>query len=123
MRRRLRHEFGPLPAQNRRLANEAGFTMVELIGVMAILLIILTAVTTLFVSGSRAQVDLNERFQAQTEARVATDRIRHEKWLACQVPWAWGFFTRSITSATTSSSAPAWAPGTMAPTATIRCST
>jgi len=62
----------------RRLADDAGFTLVELIGVMAILIIILTAVTTLFVSGSRAQVDLNERFQAQTEARVATDRIRHE---------------------------------------------
>ena len=45
---------------------------------MTILIIILTAVTTLFVSGSRAQVDLNERFQAQTEARVATDRIRQE---------------------------------------------
>ena len=52
--------------------------MIELIGVMAILLVILTAVTTLFVSGSRAQVDLNERFHAQTEARIATDRIRHE---------------------------------------------
>ncbi len=59
-------------------SREAGFTLVELIGVMAILIIVLTAVTTLFVSGSRAQVDLNERFHAQTEARVATDRIRHE---------------------------------------------
>ena len=59
-------------------SGEAGFTLVELIGVMVILIIILTAVTALFVSGSRAQVDLNERFQAQTEARIATDRIRHE---------------------------------------------
>lgn len=67
-----------LAPPRRRLADDAGFTLVELIGVMVILIIILTAVTTLFVSGSRAQVDLNERFQAQTEARVATDRIRHE---------------------------------------------
>jgi type II secretory pathway pseudopilin PulG len=61
-----------------QLRSTEGFTLIELIGVMIILIIILTAVTTLFVSGSRAQVDLNERFQAQTEARVAVDRIRHE---------------------------------------------
>lgn len=70
--------FRSRPAHGQPRTHEAGFTLIELIGVMAILLIILTAVTTLFVSGSRAQVDLNERFHAQTEARVATDRIRHE---------------------------------------------
>jgi type II secretory pathway pseudopilin PulG len=52
--------------------------VVELIGVMVILIIILTAVTTLFVSGSRAQVDLNERFQAQTETRIAAGKIRND---------------------------------------------
>lgn len=67
----------PSPLRSRMRSAE-GFTIVELLAVMIILLIILTAVTTLFVSGSRAQVDLNERFQAQTEARVAADRIRHE---------------------------------------------
>ena len=62
----------------RESPRDAGFTIIELIGVMVMLIIILTAVTALFVSGSRAQVDLNERFAAQTEARVATDKIRGE---------------------------------------------
>lgn len=52
-----------------------------------------------------------------------TVRMRHEKWLACQVPSASPFFTRSITSATISSAAPGCAPGMTAPSATIRCST
>ena len=45
---------------------------------MVILLVVLTAITSLFISGSRSEVELNRRFQAQTEARVATDRIRQE---------------------------------------------
>ena len=56
----------------------AGFTLVELVGVMVILVVILTAVTALFISGSQAEVDLNRRFQAQQEARLATDRMRQE---------------------------------------------
>lgn len=62
-----------------RLArSQAGFSLVELMGVMVILLVILTAITTLFISGSRSEVELNRRFQAQTEARLATDKIRQE---------------------------------------------
>ncbi len=63
---------------------------------MVILMIVLTAVTALFVSGSRAQVDLNERFTAQTEARVATDKIRQE------VHCASGVTTASASSVTIS---------------------
>ncbi len=61
-----------------RHGGEPGFTLVELVGVMLILVVILTAVTALFISGSRAEVDLNRRFQAQQEARLATDRMRQE---------------------------------------------
>ena len=62
-----------------RLARrQAGFTLPELITVMAILGIILTGLTTVFVSGSRAEFDLNRRFQAQQEARLAVDKMRRE---------------------------------------------
>lgn len=62
----------------RRLRSQAGYSIVELLGVMSILVVVLTAVTTLFVQGSRAEIDLNKRFQAQQEARVAVDRMRRE---------------------------------------------
>ena len=45
---------------------------------MGILLTVLTAITTLFVSGSQAELDANRRFQAQQEARLATDRLRRD---------------------------------------------
>lgn len=67
-----------LHARRGRSGSSAGFTLIELIGVMLILVVILTAVTALFISGSRAEIDLNRRFQAQTEARTATDRMRQE---------------------------------------------
>jgi prepilin-type N-terminal cleavage/methylation domain-containing protein len=62
-----------------RLARDrAGFTLIELITVMAILLIILVGITTTLASGYRAQVDLNRRYQAQQEARLAADKMRRE---------------------------------------------
>ena len=45
--------------------------------------------------------------------------MRQEKWLACQVPSASLFFTRSITSATISKATPGWVAGNTAPTATM----
>lgn len=45
---------------------------------LAILGTILGAITTLFVSGSRAQVEMNERFEAQNTARLALDRLRRD---------------------------------------------
>jgi prepilin-type N-terminal cleavage/methylation domain-containing protein len=57
---------------------ESGYTMVELLAVLAIFLTVVTALTTLFVSGSRAELDANNRFQAQQNARLALDRLRRE---------------------------------------------
>jgi hypothetical protein len=39
---------------------------------------VVTSLTTLFVSGSKAEVDMNRRFEAQEQARVAIDRLRRE---------------------------------------------
>lgn len=55
-----------------------GYTLIELLGVLAIFLTIVTALTTLFISGSKAELDANNRFQAQQNARLALDRLRRE---------------------------------------------
>jgi prepilin-type N-terminal cleavage/methylation domain-containing protein len=62
----------------RLLANERGYTMIELLQVTVILGVILAAITTLFVRASIAEVDMNRRFQAQQEARLAVDKMRRE---------------------------------------------
>ena len=61
-----------------RLSDESGFTLVEMLVVLAILGIVLAALTTLFVSATRTAADQNMRFQAQQEARLALDSLRRE---------------------------------------------
>jgi type II secretory pathway pseudopilin PulG len=65
-------------AAGRRLAAEGGYSLSELIIVLAILLTILAALTQLFVSASTAQVDMTRRFEAQQEMRLALDKLRRE---------------------------------------------
>jgi len=61
-----------------KLRAEQGYSLVELITVMAIMGVVMTGVTALLVSGSNAEVDMNGRFQAQQSARVAFDKIRRD---------------------------------------------
>jgi prepilin-type N-terminal cleavage/methylation domain-containing protein len=61
-----------------RLRGQGGYSLVELIAVMAIFLSIVAALTTLFASGAKAEMDLNRRFEAQQNARLAMDRLRRE---------------------------------------------
>jgi prepilin-type N-terminal cleavage/methylation domain-containing protein len=58
--------------------DERGYTLVELITVLALLTIATTALTTVFLGGTRAEVDLNNRFQAQNDAVMALDRLRRD---------------------------------------------
>ena len=60
------------------LADESGFTLPELLTSMAILLTIMAGFTTLLVSTSRAELDMNNRFAARTEAQLALTRLRRE---------------------------------------------
>jgi prepilin-type N-terminal cleavage/methylation domain-containing protein len=69
---------GALHRLRRRVASERGYTLVELLQVTVILGVVLAALTTLFVRASIAEVDMNRRFQAQQEARLAVDRMRRE---------------------------------------------
>jgi type II secretory pathway pseudopilin PulG len=56
-----------------------------MIVVMAILGIVMSSLTGVFVSGSNAELDLNRRFQAQQQARLALDQIRGDIHCASQV--------------------------------------
>ena len=62
----------------RRLRDQSGYSLIELIVVLAIFLTIVTALTSLFASGSKAELDANKRFQAQQNARLALDKLRRE---------------------------------------------
>jgi prepilin-type N-terminal cleavage/methylation domain-containing protein len=64
----------------RRLSSSAedGFTLVEMLVVMAVLLAILAPLTASYVSASVAQVDQTRRFDAQENARMALDRMRKD---------------------------------------------
>jgi prepilin-type N-terminal cleavage/methylation domain-containing protein len=61
-----------------RLAASDGYTLTEMIVVLTILLVVVSALAQLFVSASRAQADMNNRFQAQQTARLALDKLRRE---------------------------------------------
>jgi type II secretory pathway pseudopilin PulG len=67
----------------RRLSDERGFNLVELVTTMAIMLFVVTALVQLSTSGTQAENDLNKRFQAQEEARLGLDTFRREVHNAC----------------------------------------
>lgn len=62
----------------RRLAAEGGYTLIELLIVIAILGFIMAGIANLLVSGSRAQSDTSARVAAQGSARIALDRLEFE---------------------------------------------
>jgi prepilin-type N-terminal cleavage/methylation domain-containing protein len=61
-----------------RLRGQGGYSLIELVAVMAIFLMIVGGLTTLFTSGARAEIDMNRRFEAQQNARLAMDKLRRE---------------------------------------------
>jgi prepilin-type N-terminal cleavage/methylation domain-containing protein len=65
-------------AAGRRLASERGYSLSEMLVVLAIIGIVLGALTQLFVSASTAQVDMTRRFEAQQDMRLALDKLRRE---------------------------------------------
>ena len=47
---------------------EQGFSLIEMLTVMIIMSVVLTGLTTLFVQGSNAELDMNRRFEAQQDS-------------------------------------------------------
>jgi prepilin-type N-terminal cleavage/methylation domain-containing protein len=68
----------------RLLREEAGFNLVELLTAMGILAIVMSSLTVVLVSATKADIRMNQSFQAQTQARVALDRFRREGHAACR---------------------------------------
>jgi type II secretory pathway pseudopilin PulG len=62
----------------RRLRAEGGYALTELLTVLVILTIVLGGLTALFISATKAEIDMRERFDAQQEARLAVDALRRE---------------------------------------------
>jgi prepilin-type N-terminal cleavage/methylation domain-containing protein len=81
------------------IREEAGYTLVELLTVMAILGVILGAIVTLFTAGINADADQNRRYQAQQDAKVALDKMRREGHAACTIsaPATYNTWMSSVT--------------------------
>lgn len=65
--------------------SEGGYSLVELIIVMAILTIVLGAIVALFTAGINADADQSRRFQAQQDVRLGLDKLRRELHAGCTV--------------------------------------
>ena len=63
--------------------DERGFSLIELLTALSILLIVMGTMTTLMVSATRSEIDLTQRVRAQQETRLALERIRHDIHRAC----------------------------------------
>jgi prepilin-type N-terminal cleavage/methylation domain-containing protein len=61
-----------------RVASESGFTLVEMLISMILLLIIMASLTSVLVSASHTEIDTNLRFQAQELDRTGLDKVRRE---------------------------------------------
>jgi prepilin-type N-terminal cleavage/methylation domain-containing protein len=80
-----------------RLRGEGGYSLVEMLTVMVIMSIVFAGITTVFVSGSKAQADQDRRFQAQLSTRLALDKIRRDIHCASDVSPTSGFPRSSLT--------------------------
>jgi prepilin-type N-terminal cleavage/methylation domain-containing protein len=68
-----------------RLRSQRGYSMIELLMVMIIMTTVTTSLVAVFVTGSRASIELNDRFISQQTARTAADKIRREGHCASAV--------------------------------------
>jgi type II secretory pathway pseudopilin PulG len=80
----------------RRLREEGGYTLVETLTVLLIMGVVMGGLTTVFVTATNADTDMNNRFRAQQTARLALDKLRREVHCASAATPA-GSATSSIT--------------------------
>ncbi len=62
----------------RLLAAQGGYSLPELITVLTIMTVVLGSLTAVFVAGANGELDMNRRFEAQNNARIGLDKLRHE---------------------------------------------
>jgi prepilin-type N-terminal cleavage/methylation domain-containing protein len=66
------------PRLLRALREERGYSLIEMLIVLSITSVVMGALTVLFIQASNAELDTNNRFQAQQTARLALDKMRRE---------------------------------------------
>ena len=87
-----------LRSRLRRLwRDEGGFTLVELVTVLALMLITMTALSYAMIAAHKTEEDLNRRFASQVNARIALDKLRREIHCASAVTPAGSSATITIT--------------------------
>lgn len=69
-----------------RLAGEEGQTFIEMLTTMAMLSFVMAGVAALFVAGLHTQTDMDQRFQAQQNARLALSVMRSDIRNSCMAP-------------------------------------
>ena len=69
----------------RLLREQRGYSLMELLVSMSILGAVMASVSVLLVSATNSEVDMNRRFQAQTQARLGLDLMRREVHCAMSV--------------------------------------
>ena len=62
----------------RRLRGEGGYSLIEMLTVMVIMGVVMSSLTTVFVTASNSETNMNNRYQAQLTARLALDKMRRE---------------------------------------------
>lgn len=83
----------------RLVRNEAGYNLVEMLTVMIIMGVVMAGLTDIFTSASKADTDMNNRFQGQLTIRVVLDRLRRDIHCASDVtPYAASALTLVIPS-------------------------
>jgi prepilin-type N-terminal cleavage/methylation domain-containing protein len=82
-----------------QLGGEGGYSLVEMVTVMAILGVVLGGVVALFTAGIKADSDQNQRFQAQQDTRLALDKLRRDVHPACTIstPATYNTWASSVT--------------------------
>src|SRR5581483_9105792 len=80
----LMRRVATLRALGRRAGSDTGFTVIELIVSMAILLVVVS-LTGALVSMSNTESDVNNRFQTQAQARQALTKLTREIHCANQI--------------------------------------
>jgi prepilin-type N-terminal cleavage/methylation domain-containing protein len=80
----------------RRLGGEGGYSLIEMLTVMVIMGVVMSSLTTVFVTASNSETDMNNRYQAQLTARLALDKMRREVHCA-KVATPSGSATSSVT--------------------------
>jgi prepilin-type N-terminal cleavage/methylation domain-containing protein len=81
----------------RLVRDERGYSLMELLLSMAILGVVMTSISVLLISATNSEVDMNRRFQAQTQARLGLDRLRREVHCAQSVVTSGGGATATLT--------------------------